>query len=78
MNALANKKYKPSKTPLPKGLLNYCPSCVHYIANSELRYPCTKSHSQIRRAANINYAREFKECVLFEERFISNEEWMVG
>lgn len=68
-----NKKQKKTKTPVPKGLLTYCPSCINYITQSEqeakIKYPCKLSHSQIRRGAGINYARDFKDCALYKDRY---------
>lgn len=66
-----NKKQKPCKTPLPKGVLNYCPSCVYYIHQEpdqpKIKYPCRKSHQQVRKASGINYARDFRDCALYEK-----------
>ena len=57
---------KGCSTPVPKGLLTYCPSCINYISQSgqeaKIKYPCKLSHSQIRRGDGINYARDFKDC----------------
>ena len=62
---------KGCSTPVPKGLLIYCSSCINYITQSEqeakIKYPCKLSHSQIRRGAGINYARDFKDCALYEK-----------
>lgn len=64
-----DKKQKPCKTPLPKGLLNYCQSCVYYIHQEpdqpKIKYPCRKSHQQVRKASGINYARDFRDCDLY-------------
>lgn len=66
-----NKKQKPCKTPFGKGVLNYCPSCVYYIHQEpdqpKIKYPCRKSHQQVRKAAGINYARDFRDCALYEK-----------
>lgn len=61
---------KGCSTPLPKGLLEYCPTCVYYIEQEpdqpKIKYPCTKSHQQVRKAAGINYARDFVRCELYQ------------
>lgn len=58
-------------TPVTKGYLNYCPSCIYYIHQEpdppKIKYPCRKSHQQVRKAAGINYARYFRDCALYEK-----------
>ena len=68
---------KGCKTPVRKGLLNYCPSCVYYIHQEpdqpKIKYPCRKSHQQVRKAAGINYARDFRDCALYVKAILQSD-----
>lgn len=49
-------------TPTRKGLYAQCTSCIHKTA--EGKYPCSYSHKAVRRAAGVQYERDFKVCRL--------------
>lgn len=55
---------KISGTPTNKGNYLFCDNCVYQL--SEGKYPCAKSHSQVRRSGGVRYERDFKICGLLE------------
>lgn len=48
-------------TPSRKGNYTFCDNCIHQIKSSNLKYPCTKSHKQVR--GDIKYERDFVICL---------------
>ena len=53
-------------TPTNKGNYLFCVNCIYMIRDSLLKYPCVKSHKQVRSSDNVKYEREFKMCRLKE------------
>jgi len=52
-------------TPTRKGNYKECEGCVFFIKDKSIKYPCSKSHKEVRRASGYKLERDFKECGLF-------------
>ncbi len=50
-------------TPSRKGLYSFCDDCKFKL-NDGSKYPCSKSHKQVR--GDIKYERDFRICLLKE------------
>lgn len=50
-------------TPTRKGLYYFCEDCI-FKQDNKSKYPCTKSHREVRRSAGVKYEREFTMCYL--------------
>jgi len=51
-------------TPTNKGNYVFCNTCVYQLSTG--KYPCSKSHSQVRRSGNVRYERDFRMCGLIK------------
>jgi len=50
-----------------KGNYVQCLDCKFRIKNSILKYPCEKSHRNVRKSGNVKYERDFNICGLYEK-----------
>lgn len=59
-------------TPTRKGLYLFCNDCIFKIHNNDLKYPCLKSHKEVRKSDNVILERDFKICKLKETFILKN------
>jgi len=52
-------------TPTRKGLYKECETCKFKIQDGKHKYPCQKSHKEIRKASGVKYEKDFTNCVLY-------------
>lgn len=50
-------------TPTRKGLYYFCEDCIFKQENGT-KYPCIKSHREVRKSADVKYERDFTMCYL--------------
>ena len=67
----ANMKFSSSVTN--KGYYHCCKGCIFNVPNNRSRYPCLKSHKEVRRGSGQRYERNFVTCGVREEMKIEEK-----
>lgn len=52
--------------PTRKGTYEQCSSCK-FKTQEKIKYPCSKSHKEVRRASGQKLERNFTTCGIYEE-----------
>ena len=56
-----------SSSSTNKGLYPCCQGCIFNVPNNRSRYPCLKSHKEVRLGSGKRYERNFVTCGVREE-----------